>query len=178
MSWLRRLRSQFNSSPHWFADRRVYLDESPRCVANFESMDLDAIVLHLEAMVDERDRSEKIGTRTKCDLIAIQGTESRLDIVLVEVKAGDSLEERTVVARLRKALSQLTASVDIVRNEIQYCRVGLPERQIGRAVIVVNTSGQETILRNNLSPTVANFRRETGFRLFMARCGDDIGRLI
>lgn len=178
MSWLRRLRSHFDSSPYRCADRRVCLDESPDCEANFDGMAPDAVILQFEKMVDARDLSAGGALRTKCDLIAVQGNESSVEIVLVELKAGQSQGQRAIRSQFSRARHQLEKSVAIIQEEFENCRIQLPRRRIGHAVVLLAGARQETVARDVLSNVNVRFRRETGFRLSIARCGDDIGKLI
>lgn len=178
MSWLRMLNRVYGNSPHACPGPYVCLDESPECPVNFGLMQPDALVLKFEKMVDERDRKSGCTLRPKCDLIAIHGSETRVVVMLVEVKAGTSQSRKTRQSRLSDARKQLEASVGIVREELAKCEISLPDRLIGHAVVVVNGADQGTVARNNPSNVSADFRQKTGFRLEIARCGEDIGEPI
>lgn len=178
MSWLRELNRIYQSSPYRCRARHVTLDESPACAANFESMASDALILQFEKMVDDRDEAAGGAMRAKCDLVALQGDEFCVDIVLVEVKAGVSQRRRTIRSHFSRARQQLIESVSIVHEAIQSCTIRLPNRRIGYAVVVLDGAQQESIARDVLSNVNVDFRRKTGFRLFIARCNDDIGELL
>lgn len=178
MSWLRALNRLYRSSRHRCSERGVYLEESPECEVNFGSMAQDALILLFEKMLDERDDLAGDERRIKCDLVALQGDESHIMIVLVEVKAGASPRQRTVRSNFGHARRQLSESAMIACDEIAGCRLKLPKQRIGHAVVVVSGAQQESVARNVLSNVNANFRRQTGFRLSIARCGQDIGQLV
>lgn len=177
MSWLRVLNRVYRDSPY-ACPSRYCCHESSECSINFAKMRPDAIILHFENMVDDRDIAAGESKRSKCDLMALQGTDHRVEIVLVEVKAGVSASQRTIRETFRSARSQLAESTVIVREEIANCVIRLPNRIIGYAVVVVKGASQETIARSTLANVSAEFRRKTGFRLEIARCGEDIGQLI
>lgn len=177
MSWLRNLNHIYRDSPH-VCSSRVCSHESSECSVSFAAMHPDAVILHFESLVDDRLIVADQGLRSKCDLIALQGTDHCVEIVLVEVKAGVSASQRTIRATFRKARSQLADSAVIVREEIADCAIRLPNRLIGHAVVVVKGADQETIARHTLANVSAEFRRQTGFRLQIASCGDDIAHRI
>lgn len=178
MSWLRVLNRLYRSSRHRCSEHRVCLDESPECEVNFGSMAQDAVILRFEQIVDERDDLAGDSRRIKCDLVALQGDESHVMIVLVEVKAGVSPQPQTIRSHFRHARCQLSKSVLIINEEVAGCRINLPQQRIGHAVVVVSGAQQESVARHVLSNVNANFRRQTGFRLSIARCGQDIGQLV
>lgn len=178
MSWLRMLNRVYRNSRYARPSRCVYVHESD-CEVNFKAMHRDAIILDFEQMVEDSERTPGGATKTKkCDLVAVHGNESHLLVVLVEVKGGKTKRERAITQDFDKAREQLVASVLIVKNEVKHCEAIEPPRIIGHAVVVVRGVRQETVVRNVLSSVNADFRRETGFRLSIALCGDDIGQRI
>ena len=178
MSWLRMLNRVYGNSPYACPGPCACLHESTECPVNFGLRQPDALVLHFEKMIDERDSKSGDRLRRECDLIAIHGNETRVVVLLVEVKAGTSLSKQAQRSRLSDARKQLEASVRIVREELDKCEISLPDRLIGHAVVVVKGADQGTVARNNPSNVSADFRRKTGFLLEIARCGEDIGEPI
>ena len=180
MSWLDDLNLRYRIGRYRRDTRCVYLlDDSPDCCVNFDTLDADAVILDFEPMVDDCADARGEDRPRKCDLIALQGTESRADIVLVEVKAGTtSHPPPDPVKDLRKAMSQLRRSAYIVQTELVSSEIRLPDRVNRHAVVIFGALGQAQIRRDVSSMTIAAFRRKTGFRLEIARCGEDIGQLI
>lgn len=179
MSWLHELKLKYRTSHYVYQTRCVRLRESPDCCVDFSSMDSDAIVLNFEQMVDDRADAEGSDHPPKCDLIAIQGTASRVDVVLVEVKAGTSEYPPDPEKALCKAMTQLRTSLHIVRDELENCKIH-PSAQVNHhAVAVLSSAGQVTFVRDRLPQFLAEFSRDTGgIQLTVALCGDDIRQRI
>ncbi len=179
MRWLDYLNLKYRISRYAYLTRCVYLDDSPDCCVNFDALDTDAVILDFESMVNKCAEARGQDHPRKCDLIALQGTESRVDIVLVEVKAGTTSNPPPDPEKaLCKAMSQLRHSAYIVRSELANSAIRLPDRVNRHAVVIFRAPGQAQIRRDVSSMTIADFRRKTGFRLEVARCGEDIGQLI
>lgn len=178
MSWLNELNRYYRTSRYVYPNRRFHHDDSRDCCINFETADPDAIILDFEKMVNHRAESEGKDHPPKCDLLALQGTESRVDVVLVEVKAGTAAYPPPCMeSALLKAMRQLRKSVCIIQRELDDCEIGLPNEVNRQAVVVMRTPGQRQIRRDVFSAAIAEFRVHTGFRLQIALCGEDIGRL-
>lgn len=179
MSWLDELNRKYRAGHYAYQTRCVYLDESPDCCVNFSTMHQDAVVLNFECMIDDCAELQSRAHPPKCDLMVLQGTESRIDIVLVEVKAGTSTYPPPDPAKaLGKAMTQLRRSVYIVRTELANSETSLPDRVNRHAVVVMRAPEQGQIRLDLVSMSIAEFRRQTGFRLQIALCGEDIGQLI
>lgn len=177
-SWLTKLNRIYRGSHYVCTSRRVYHPDSPGCMLDFEAMDRESLILHFEEMVDDRDKASGNDLRRKCDLIVIQGSDSCVEVVLIELKANVRGGRWATRSSLTDAKDQLRNSVSIVLEEIANCRIHLPDQRFGHAVVVMSGVHQASVARDMLSKETVSFRRETGFRLMIARCGDDIGQLI
>ena len=178
MSWLNKLNRYYRTSRYVYPNRRFHHDDSPDCCINFGTTDPDAMILDFEKMVNHRAESEGKDHPPKCDSLALQGTESRVDVVLVEVKAGTANHPPpSMESALSTAMRQLRKSVWIIQRELDDCEIGLPNEVNRQAVVVMRAPDRGQIRWDVFSEAIADFRVHTGFRLQIALCGEDIGRL-
>ena len=173
-SWLDRLHRMYRRSSYRYTSFQVRLKESPSCVADFTSLPHDSLLLNFENIVDDWKRKRRQPLVEKCDILAVGGTAERMDIVMVEVKGGESTRPRVV----EKASSQLANSKRLIECAIRRCKWDLPETRTWRACVVMRGVDQRSIARNEASGIYARFRRETRVSLQVALCGQDIGGVL
>ena len=170
MSWLRHLDHAYKDSAHRIRTRRIVLQESPNCEINLDSLDAEALVFNFEGLVDRLTKDSGGRPPRRCDLVAVSGSETDCQILMIEVKGSGTTRPR----RIRDAANQLRNSKRIIEGALENCEIQVPSGPQWNASVVVPNPSQSQAARNEVSKTNAEFRRATGMPLRLVLCGDDV----